>query len=362
MIAKQTLLSASLVAWLAASADFAHAEPDAPPPRPSEVRPEPPPRPTGSFELGAGFSNEEGFIASAAIAQDNLFGTGDRLALGARISARRQRFDLAFEHRHLFGSSLSLAAELTDDARHLYGLTREAVGGSLTLSQQLAPHLRGFVGYRLEQIVVTPDVPSAIARELPGTDPSRGRRLGALRTGLEYNTLDTPVMPLRGTSIGSSVEIADRDLGSQIQMMRTDAWLSHHRGLGPLTLHVGGSVSAVSSGAPLSERLQFDGSSDIRGFALGDLGPIDRNGMSLGGTFKYTARAELEVPLVPRLGISAAGFVDAAGLVAGARGWSGASTGFGVIWRSPIGPLRLDVAFPLDGGRPSLVFGLGGTL
>jgi outer membrane protein insertion porin family len=347
---------------LAASPDFAHAEPDAPSPRPSEVRPEPPPHPTGSFELGAGFSNEEGFIASAAIAQDNLFGTGDRLALGARISARRQLFDLAFEHRHLFGSTLSVTAELTDDVRHMYGFTREAVGGSLTLSQQLAPHVRGFVGYRLENIVVTPDIPSAIARELPGTDPSRGSRLGALRMGLAYTTLDTPVLPRRGTSIGSSVEIADRALGSQIQMMRTDAWISHHRAVGPLTLHVGGSVSAVSSSTPLSERLQFDGSSELRGFAIGELGPLDRNGMSLGGTFKYTARAELEVPLVPRLGLSAAGFVDAAGLGAGTRGWSGASTGFGLIWRSPFGPLRLDVAFPLDGSRPSFVFGLGGTL
>ena len=362
MIAKQTLQSASLVALLAASPDFAHAEPDAPLPRPSEVRPEPPPLPTGSFAIGAGFSNEEGFIARAEVAQDNLFGTGDRLALGARISARDQRFDLAFEHRHLLGSTLSLTAGLIDDTRHMYGFTREAVGGSLTLSQQLAPHLRGFVGYRLEHIVVTPDLPSAIARELPGTDPARGSRLAALRMGLEYDTLDTPVMPRRGTSIGSSIEIADRDLGSQIQMLRTDAWISHHRALGPLTLHLGGSVSAVSSTTPLSERLQFDGSSDLRGFAIGDLGPIGRNGMSLGGNFKYTARAELEVPLVPRLGISAAGFVDAAGLVAGTRGWSGASTGVGLIWRSPIGPLRLDLAVPLDGGRPSLVFGLGGNL
>ena len=362
MIAKQTLLSASLVALLAASPDFAHAEPDAPLPRPSEVRPEPPPRPTGSFEIGAGFSNEEGFIASAGIAQDNLFGTGDRLALGARISARRQRFDLAFEHRHLLGSTLSLTAGLTNDTRHMYGFTREAVGGSLTLAQQLAPHLRGFVGYRLENIVVTPDVPSAIARELSGTDPSRGRRLAALRMGLEYNTLDSPVLPRRGTSIGSSVEIADRALGSQIQMMRTDAWISHHRALGPLTLHVGGSVSAVSTTTPLSERLQLEGSSDLRGYALGALGPRDRNGMSLGGAFKYTARAALEVPLVPRLGISAEGFIDAAGLATDGRGWSGASTGVGLIWRSPIGPLRLDVAVPLDGGRPSLVFGLGGSL
>ena len=39
------------------------------------------------------------------------------------------------------------------------------------------------------------------------------------------------------------------------------------------------------------------------------------------------------------------------------------SAGFGVIWRSPIGPLRFDVAYPLDGAdrKPQFLFSLGGA-
>lgn len=367
MTAKQTVLSASLVALLVAFPDFARAEPeaDAPPARPSEAAPPPSPpahHPTGTFEIGAGFASDEGFLASARIAQDDLFGTGDRLSLAARLSAKHQLFDAAFEHRHLFGGAASLTARVTNDLQHLYGFSRASVGGSLTLSRQLAPHLRAFVGYRLEQITVTPDAAPVLARGLAGGALGAQRfRLGTLQTGLVYSTLDAPVLPLRGTSVGTTVEISDPMLGSQVRMLRTTAWAEHHRALGPFTLHLGGTVSAVSSDAPLSERLQLAGASDLRGLPLGGLGPHDGNGMSLGGTFKATARAELEVPLLEKLGISGVGFVDAASLAAGPQAWGSASAGVGLLWRSPIGPLRFDVAFPLDGGRPRFVFGLGGA-
>jgi outer membrane protein insertion porin family len=370
MIAKQTVLSASLLALLVASAEPARADPGAPPERPDEAPfddpvPEAPPvRPdgkTGYFQIGAGFQSDEGFIASARVAQDNLFRTGTKLALDAKISARQQRFVVGFEDPTLFGTNVTLSANLYREVRVLPGFTRDATGSSLTLSHALGPHVRGFIGYRLEQIEVTPDN-EVSARGTQAIDPFRGGRLAAIRAGIEYNTLDNVIWPRRGTRVGTAIEIADRDLGSEIQMIRTDAWMSHHRPLGPLTLHLGGTLSTVSSGAPFSERLHFDGNRDIRGYAPGALGPFDpQTGMSLGGELKYTARGELEVPLFPRYGISAVGWVDAGGILVHGTRWSGASAGLGLAWRSPIGLIRLDYAIPLDGGKPGVVFGLGGT-
>jgi len=368
MIAKQTVVSASLLLFVVPMAP-AHAEPGEPPEHPDEAAlddpiPEAPPaRPgkTGRFVIGAGFQMDDGFIASARIEQLDLFRTGIQLALDAKISARQQRFAIGVADPTLLGSDFALGANLYTERRVLPGFTREATGGSLTLSHALGPHVRGFVGYRLEQIGVTPDA-LAIARGTETGDPFRGGRYAALRAGLEYNTLDTQLMPRRGTRIGTAIEIADRDLGSEIQMIRTDAWASHHRPLGPFTLHLGGTLSTVSNGAPFSERLHFDGSRDIRGYAPGSLGPVDpQTGMSLGGNLKYTARGELEVPLVARYGISAVGWVDAGGILAQGTRWSGASAGVGLLWRSPIGPVRIDYAVPLDGGPPGFVFGLGGT-
>ncbi|MEO7091969.1 MAG: BamA/TamA family outer membrane protein, partial [Polyangiales bacterium] len=163
-----------------------------------------------------------------------------------------------------------------------------------------------------------------------------------------------------------SIEVADPRWGSEIRLTRFNGWGSLHQAVGPFTVHVGGSVSTVSSrdaaGVPLSERLHLDGSSVIRGFAPGSIGPRDAaTGLSLGGNFEYTARGELEAPLVRSIGLSAVGFVDHGGIYdLGGTGSNGTSVGFGLIWRSPIGPLRFDWAFPIAGdSSPHFVFGVG---
>lgn len=384
MSAKQTL-SASLVVLVAASPLLARAEPDAAPrAHPGEDRPDdldeptppapalpaeqpaPPRRPTGRFALGAGYGTDDGFAVRAAVAQDSLFGTGKRLALDASLSARHQWFAVTFEDPHLGGSDLRLRAVLATARRRMPGFVRGATGGSLTLAKRIAPHVQAFVGYRLEDVTVELAHPAALARG--GVTPPRGAldgRIGAVRTGLAYDTTDAPFLPARGTTAGVALEVADRGFGSAHDFARLDGWLSHHRALGPFTLHLGGTFSTVRARGggvvPLSERLHFDGSRDVRGLAPGELGPFDPSaGLSLGGDVKATGRAELELPLFRRLGISVVGFLDAGAIYdrAGRGSW-GLSRGIGLVWRSPIGPLRFDWAFRDRGDDPRFVFGLG---
>lgn len=386
MSAKQThLRSASLVVLLAVpigSAAADEVEPSQPvgevQPEPTEiappgaVAPTPPPappappkrRPTGTFTIGAGFSTDDSFIATAGIAQNDLFGTGHRLSLDARISARQQLFRARFEDPDLWGSDYSLRAELYNDRRQFVGFGRQAAGGELTLTRHISPHLRAFAAFRVEDITVE-------AGSLPWQRGSsappvlEGGRVHALRTGVEYSTLSSQFLPRRGSSVGVALDTASALFGSEIEMRRVDAWASHHRPIGPLTLHLSGTMSSVTEldggyNVPISERLHFDGASDVRGYAPGSLGPYDHaTNMSLGGNFKYTARAELEVPLISKWGISAVGFVDHGGIYAPGAGSMGLSAGFGLIWRSPIGPLRFDWAVPVDGPEPVFGFSLG---
>jgi outer membrane protein insertion porin family len=390
MSATQTWRSASLVVLLVALPVPALAEPEdatpeqragevhdeqvAPPGEAPPLTPAPPPapppppkrKPTGRFQIGAGYSNDDKFIASAEIAQDSLFGTGQRLSLGAKISARRQLFRLGYDLPHLFGSDLELRTELFTRRDQMPGFVRSATGGGATLMQPLGEHLTGFLGYRMEQVATELDArPTSERTELPPIN-TRDGRIASLRGGLAYSTLDQPFLPTKGMSLGAAIEVADPRWGSEIQLTRFDGWGSLHQPVGPFTVHLGGSVSTVSSrdaaGVPLSERLHLDGSSVIRGFAPGSIGPRDAaTGLSLGGNFQYTARGELEAPLIRSVGISAVGFVDHGGIYdIGGAGSNGTSVGFGLIWRSPIGPLRFDWAFPVAGDRsPHFVFGMG---
>jgi len=314
MFAKQTIVSASFVVALAGASGFAHAE-------------EPDERPkTGTFQVGAGFSSIEGFVAAARIEQSSLFGTGHMLALDARISRMRQDFGLLYSTPDL-GNGLSVSAELFNRQRQLPAFNRIGAGGAFTLQQRFSPNVRAFIGYRYEQV----------------TSPISAR-LTSVTTGLVYES--------EATTIGMAYEVSDHRLGSDFNFDRINGWIRHHEPIGPLTLHLGASMTRLMGDVPQSERLFIDGWTDVRGFRAGAFAP-------LGGTSKWSARAELEVPLIRRIGLSAVGFADAGGIDDSGFSRAGTSVGVGLSWRSPIGPLRFDWAVPLGGGEPRFLFGIG---
>jgi outer membrane protein insertion porin family len=371
MIAKQTAASAAVAVVLAGSSVIAIADPDEaaspvadpaaaePPdsPPPAEPGADPPKRkPTGRFEVGVGSNPDEPFIATATVAQDDLFRTGMQLALSARLSAREQLALVRFVEPTLLGSDVSLSADVYSHRRQLPGFTRHGAGGVVTLSRPLGEHLRGFIGYRFEEVSVEPGDNLALARAVDGA-PLGGGTISALRAGLDYDAVDSQLWPRHGTRAGVMVEHADRRLGSDFELDRAKGWLQHHRGFGPFTLHLGFAGEAVHTrdprGLPHSERLFLDGSSDIRGYRPGAFAPF-------GGDLKLTGRGELELPLIESIGLSAAGFVDVGGIWDRAgHGAMGHSFGVGLVWHSPIGTLRFDWAFPGDGEEPRFLFAIG---
>ena len=387
MTAKQIAVSASLVVALAgARHQAASADPDgATAADPLGMRPSSQAQggPGGRFELGAGYGPDDGFIATAEVAQDNLFGRGQALALRAALSARRQLFLVHFDDPHLADSDVGLSVNLFDRTDGWPGFDRKAVGGELSLFHPLGRHARGFVGYRLETVSLSLDpLPSAGAAPfsrapdgaligVPVGDARllRGSLLSSLRAGVIYDTRDLPADPMRGTAAGAWVEAASPMLGGDTRLFRGRAWLARHQPLGPLTLHLElGAAAAVSpdpGGVPLSERLQLDGSSQLLGYRPGSLGPVDpRSGLPLGGNLLASGRVGLEVPLVARLGLAGEVFAGAAGVLdvdGRGPGELGASAGAGLVWHTPFGPVHLDVAMPLGGDRPELILSIGGS-
>jgi outer membrane protein insertion porin family len=348
MFAKQTSMSASLVFWLF-GATPALAD-DSPPQAPGEEH-----HPTGRFSIGAGFSTEEQFIAAAEIAQDDLFGTGTQLSLTSRISAMRQLFDLHIGHEHLLGTDWGISTDLYLDKRVLPGLVREAAGFKTDISHPLGEHARAFLGYRLEHVTAT-DTLMTSARGVDGDLPPLGGGLiSAVRGGLEWSNVDP--LERRGARMGGTVEIADQALGSTYNLTRIHSFAEGHIPAGPFVLHVGGSVDRIIGYAPRSERIYL-GMNDVRGYAAGSFGPINGLGQPVGGDLMLAGRVALELPIGH--GVSLEGFYDAAKITDEGFGQTGMSVGAGILWRSPIGNLRFDWAFPLDdpSGKPHFVFGM----
>lgn len=339
--------------------------------------------PTGRFEVGAGYATDDGFLVGAGVSQANLFGSGMELALAARLSQRRQLFLVHFADPHVGDGPVRADVDLFSQETEWPGFTRRGAGGALTLSRALGEHVRMFASYRIEDVSVELDAAPGDAPRLiePGEfSPAllaRGGLIASARAGLTYADVDHLMFPRRGVEAGAWIEKADPVLGSEVELTRGRVWLSGHHPLGPFTLHLSGALEGVVSndprGVPLSERLQLDGSSELRGFAPGGLGGLDvRTGVALGGNVKANARAELEFPVAPAIGLYGSVFADG-GLVADLerrtpRGDGtvdhGAALGGGLTWRSPIGPIGAYVAVPVsvDGTAeaPVFIIGIGG--
>jgi outer membrane protein insertion porin family len=274
----------------------------------------------------------------------------------ATISERHLESLVRYEDPTLF-DAYKLRADLYSRTKLYREFKRESAGGEITLGQRVAPNLDFFVGYKLEHVKVEYGAEPSLFRSttpVEGDDWNGGGMIGALKFGVDYSTIlpADRFYPKRGTTFGATLEVADHRLGSDLDYLRTDGWFGHHRGLGPFTLHLSGKVSSITA-VPMSERLHFDGSSDVRGYAPGAI-------MQYGGNVLWTARTELETPSVGNL--SLAGFFDAGGLYTRETGETLGSVGVGLIWRSPIGPLRFDWAVPLSGDDRSkrFIFGVGG--
>ncbi len=365
-------------------------------------------RPTGTFQVGAGFSSVENFIATAQVQQANLFGNGQSLALQAQISGLRQLISVRFFEPYFLDSDWSASTELYDQLYIFTDFSRRSRGGSLTFGYALIqPWLRvsltGTVQHdRVDTAQVTTFLGStssfsSVFSRLPLANLFNSGRTISLRPTITYDTRNNRLFPTSGLFLQASSEIASGLLGSEVEFLRNRMTGRFYLPLFGQTDQPGsGFVFKVNTeaglitspkavGVPIFARFFLGGILDVRGYRLRTIGPrlplnqsLDvnsppiTNGANIGGNLQAYTNVEFEFPIIDKVGIRGVTFFDAgnawnledqycrttpapqfspliqpcfsAGSLANLR----ASTGFGVRWFSPLGPLRFEWGFPLN--------------
>lgn len=364
-------------------------------------------RPTGTFQIGAGFSSVESFIAQAQISQNNLFGRGQTLTLQAQLSGLRQLFLLRFVEPYLLDTEWTFAFDLFNQSRAFGGFSRDATGGNLTWGYPLSWESRVFLTYKLEKVGVStgsglinfgndraPVNVDAVANLF------RDGWTSSLRASISYDSRNNRLFPTDGWHLNGFFEVADGYFGAAAftsednRYFRYGGFARHYRPIwGPFVLKLNGEIGVTVNpepeGVPITERYIIGGIYDVRGYAPRSLGPrmtiVDvtdpsevQSALILGGNLQIIGNAEIEFPLFERVGISGVVFMDVGNafnlegryctsgsgsatalspkfdpcflprlpesLIQGLR----RSVGFGFRWFSPIGPLRFEWGIPLD--------------
>ena len=162
---------------------------------------------------------------------------------------------------------------------------------------------------------------------------------------------DNRIYPLRGIRLLVDVRGANPAVVSNAQYLQVRAQAKFvHKLFGKGRILLRGDVGATRFGAirtlPTSVRFFAGGDQSVRGYAYNSLGPRNAAGQVIGGEQLLVGSAEYEQRFTDKW--SGAVFYDTGNAI---NNWQEAlkdGVGFGVRWRSPIGPIRLDLAWAIS--------------
>jgi outer membrane protein insertion porin family len=176
----------------------------------------------------------------------------------------------------------------------------------------------------------------------------------ALTGGVSRDTRDSLITTTSGSLMRLSAEVGQGDL----DYLRLRYQHQYYRPITRrLTMMLGGEIGIGGGldGRPLPFFKNFyaGGPDSVRGYRSFSLGPRDELGNALGGNREITGSAQLLFPMPgaaqdPSLRL--AWFVDAGNVFAQSFDTADLrySTGLGLFWSSPFGPLKLSIAQPLN--------------
>ena len=308
----------------------------------------------------AAFSTDLGASAGVSWTHRNLFGNAETLRLGAAVTqlggtaSRGQGYDVnaTFTKPDLWARNQVLTVTLQGIKESLDAYDRTAALAGAALTRKFSPTWTGTVGVQAQQ--------ARIGQE----GVTRNYTLLGVPVGATYDTTGTEGLLLPTHGVKAAVTVTPTEsftTSSQYLVLRGTAStylnLTGTRGRSVVALRgtVGDIEGASTFQVPPDQRFYAGGSGTVRGYRYQSVGPRFADRRPVGGTSLAAATVEYRQRIGESYGFAA--FVDAGGVVgtnpAGTPNSNGVRIGAGVGARyyTSIGPIRVDVAVPLNKQR-----------
>ncbi|MBV1812834.1 autotransporter assembly complex protein TamA [Pseudomonas viridiflava] len=307
--------------------------------------------------LGLGFSTDVGVRGKANWTRHWANAQGHSYGFESELSAPRQNVGLWYD--------VPLDPPLTDKLRFAGGYQYEEIAGTDSLSKLLT------VGPEWHS-----KLPSGWERVISLKWQREEYRLGddsglstLLMPGISYSYLrsDDRIDPHKGYRLQFDAQVAKEGVGSDANLIRGNVLLKglttvaqNHRFLG--RVQFGGNFTDGYTSIPPSLRFFAGGDQSVRGYDYQTLSPTNSDGDRIGGRYMVAGSVEYQYSIAEKWRLAT--FVDQGNSFNNLDLPSlKTGVGFGVRWVSPVGPLRLDLAHPLDDdGGVRLHFSMGPEL
>ena len=320
-------------------------------------------RSTGELSFGLGFSTSDGPLGDIAIRERNFLGKGQDARLALQIAGDSQQIDFGFTEPYFLDRPLLAGINARATQRDLEDETsfqERNIGGGFVIGYDIAENLRQTWTYDFSQREVT-DVQSDasfVIQRLQGTS-----LVSEIGQTLTYDKRDNRFRPTEGYF--GELGLAGAGVGGDTRYVRGTIRGGYYYPLFDREL-----ILSATAEAGVSRNFDGNGSyidsfflggNSVRGFENFGIGPRDSGSDDAVGGQNYFAgslQAAFPVGFPEELGVRGRAFVDVGSLWSidetGLDATSGlddgfgirASTGVGITWDSPFGPIAIDYAFP----------------
>jgi len=314
---------------------------------------------TGDFSVGVGYSTTDGPLLDAGVHERNLLGRGLDLRLDSVVALRDESIDLSYTDPYFLNRNLAAGFDLFADNRDdtsFAGFSQFSVGGTLRAGYQITEPLRQTLTYTLRQDRIY----NVSATTSPFIVAQTGTRsTSAVGQTTLYDMRDNRQDPTSGYFASFSSDVAG--LGGDVAYLRGTVQAGAYYPITPdyivSVTGQGGHILGIDQDVRIEDRF-FVGGDNLRGFQTGGIGPRDSIfDDALGGETYYTGSMALGFPLglPPELGITGRTFTDFGSLFGihptGPTVQDSSalrlSVGAGISWKSPLGPIKVDLGFPV---------------
>jgi outer membrane protein assembly complex protein YaeT len=319
---------------------------------------------------------------SVNVTRNNMWGVGHSLSLRTRVSTLERQALLNYDWPRFQGNdALNLSfSGVYEDSRDVRTFSYKREEGSVQLSQRITKATTFLYRATYRRV----DIDQGTLKISPLLIPLLAQpvRLGIISGNLVQDRRDDASEPHKGIYNTVDLGVADRLLGSQRNFVRLLARNATYHRLGRNVIlarstefgdiYAFGYSGNPFDAIPLPERFFAGGATSNRGFPDYQAGPRDPNtGFPLGGTALFFNQTELRFPLIGD-NIGGVLFHDMGNAFSTLRNMSFRvtqendqdfdytvhATGFGLRYKTPIGPVRIDLAYSIN---PPRFFGFQGS-
>ncbi|SFU51179.1 Beta-barrel assembly machine subunit BamA [Polaromonas sp. YR568] len=318
-------------------------------------------KPTGNLQLGAGYSSADSIALMFGIKQENVFGSGNYLGIEVNTSKSNRQIVLSTIDPYFTADGISRTIDVYDrTSKPLSGqggdYSLKTRGASIRFGVPFTENDTVYFGSGYEQLTIVPGT------NLPTSYQTYANQFGyksdsiPLTVGWSRDSRDSSLVPTSGRY---QRVYGDWGVAGDIKFVRANYQVQQYIPLNKqftiaLNGEFGWGKGLNGQPYPLFKNYYSGGLGSVRGFEQGSLGPRDASDLAIGGPKKLTLNAEIIAPF-PGAGndrtLRLYGFVDAGNVFGEKDPYRlndlRVSTGIGISWISPVGPLRIAIATPL---------------